>query len=157
MLTTSGENLATITESKIWHDSPVVHRLARFVTEEAVALMFNIAVEKIIRIRLMRYVVHVHAKGVSRFVSYADFPAIVGVDVPEIKDLALWKKRWYKSEKSFYAPAFWSKFYTFQFRNCSCAGSLQEWQNLVRGIYKVFSATAKAQLEKAGREAFFIY
>ena len=80
----------TIAESKIIHKSPILHPLARFVTEETVALLFNIAVDEIYRIECCRYMVYVHAKGISRFVSYADFPPIVGVNTIALQDFGRW-------------------------------------------------------------------
>jgi hypothetical protein len=41
------EKTLVIRESKIVHKSPVIHNLARFVTEKAVCLMFNLSLEDI--------------------------------------------------------------------------------------------------------------
>jgi len=72
-INTEGEK-PIIGESKINHKSPVLHPLVRFVTEETAALLFNLKPEEIYRIDCWRHVVYVHGKGVSKFVSYADFP-----------------------------------------------------------------------------------
>src|SRR6476469_581794 len=93
---------STFACSKIIHQSPIMHPLERFVTEETVALLFNISAEEIYRIECCRYMVYVHAKGISRFVSYADFPPIVGVNAIAPQDFGRWYKRW----KSKQAPAF---------------------------------------------------
>ncbi|WP_293024134.1 MULTISPECIES: hypothetical protein [unclassified Moorena] len=63
------------------------------VTENTVALFFNIQPEEIYRIDCWQHVVYVHAKGVSQFVSYADFPPILGVDPPKTGDYDRWLKR----------------------------------------------------------------
>ncbi|HAZ45331.1 MAG TPA: hypothetical protein DCZ55_12935, partial [Cyanobacteria bacterium UBA11371] len=60
--------------------SKPVHRLARFVTKATAALLFNLKPEQIKRVECWRYVVYVNGEGVSQFVSYADFPPIVGVE-----------------------------------------------------------------------------
>ncbi|MGB8689867.1 MAG: hypothetical protein WCD53_21380 [Microcoleus sp.] len=132
----------TIAESKIIHKSPILHPLARFVTEETVALLFNIAVDEIYRIECCRYMVYVHAKGISRFVSYADFPPIVGVNPIALQDFGRWYKRW----KSKLAPAFWTKFYTRQFRDAVSVDSLLEWGLLVGTVKSVISGAALQQL-----------
>ncbi|MGL5058860.1 MAG: hypothetical protein ACRC62_02675, partial [Microcoleus sp.] len=85
---------STFACSKILHKSSVLHPLARFVTEETVALMFNIAVDDIYRIECCRYMVYVHAKSISRFVSYADFPPILEAESPKLQDFGRWYKRW---------------------------------------------------------------
>src|SRR6476469_8533299 len=64
---------STIGASKIIHKSSIVNPRSRFVTEETVALLFNISPEQIYRIDCCHNVVYVHAKGLSRFVSSADF------------------------------------------------------------------------------------
>lgn len=142
--------------SKILHKSPVLHPLARFVTEETVALLFNISLDEIYRIDCYRYVVYVHAKGISRFVSYADFPPLVGVTLPDTKDFWRWRKRW----KGKIAPEFWVKFYIYQFKNASSIDHLQEWGRLVGKIKSEFSQEILQDLrdvyarEKSGWENF---
>ena len=90
MIASSQLKSSTLTCSKILHKSPILHPLARFVTEETVALLFNIAVDEIYRIECCRYMVYVHAKSISRFVSYADFPPIVGVNAIALQDFGRW-------------------------------------------------------------------
>ena len=55
--------------------------------------MFNIQPEDIYVVECWRYIVYVHAKGVSKFVSYADFPPIVGVTPPSKVDIIKWRRR----------------------------------------------------------------
>lgn len=88
MIAASSLEASPITASKIIHKSPVLHPLARFVTEETIALLFEIKPEEIYRIECCRYVVYVYAKGISRFVSYADFPPILNVASPTSQDFS---------------------------------------------------------------------
>jgi hypothetical protein len=142
--------------SKILHKSPVLHPLARFVTEETVALLFNISPDKIYRIDCYRHVVYVHAKGISRFVSYADFPPLVGVALPNGQDFWRWRKRW----KGKIAPEFWVNFYIYQFKNAFSFEHLREWGMLVGKIKSEFSQEILQDLrdvyarEKSGWENF---
>ncbi|MBC6434633.1 hypothetical protein FM036_30565 [Nostoc sp. HG1] len=141
MISDTPRKSSTIAESKIIHKSPILHPLARFVTEETVALLFNISVEDIYRIECCRHMVYVHAKGISRFVSYADFPPIVGVNPIALQDFGRWYKRW----KSKLAPVFWTKFYTHKFKEAVSVDSLLEWGLLVA---KVKSAISGARLQQ---------
>ena len=77
MVSTPKPNMPVIRASKINHKSAILHPLVRFVTEETVALLLNLELEEIYRIDCWRHVVYVHGKGVSKFVSYADFPPIL--------------------------------------------------------------------------------
>ncbi|OKH34090.1 hypothetical protein NIES2119_21560 [[Phormidium ambiguum] IAM M-71] len=124
-----------ISESKIVHKSPTLHPLARFVTEEAAAILFNISLEEIYKITCLRYVVHVHGKGISRFVSYADFPPILAVNLPTPLDFYFWHKRWKKKP----AQEFWQKFYIYQFEKALSAAELLEWNNLVTKVKSLFT------------------
>ncbi|MCW6053006.1 hypothetical protein QUB60_15265 [Microcoleus sp. A2-C5] len=131
-----------IAESKIIHKSPILHPLARFVTEDTVALLFNISTQDIYRIECCRYMVYVHAKGISRFVSYADFPPILEVNPPSLQDFGRWYKRW----KSKQAPGFWTKFYTHNFKAAVSVDGLFEWGKLVATVKLVISASGLQQL-----------
>ncbi|NJK70313.1 MAG: hypothetical protein HC941_30810 [Microcoleus sp. SU_5_3] len=133
---------STFACSKIIHKSPVLHPLARFVTEETVALLFNISTDQIYRIECCRYMVYVHALGVSRFVSYADFPPILGVELPKPQDYRRWYKRW----KGFRAPDFWTQFYSYQFKNARSADRQLAWGKLVAEVKSLFLATALQQM-----------
>ncbi len=97
--------------SKIKYNFRRPHQLLRFVTEETVAFLFKITVEQIYRIECWQHVVYVHAKGVSRFVSYADFPPVITAEKPDPKDFIYWRKRWVKKFKRIVAPEFWVSFY----------------------------------------------
>lgn len=142
MISETSAKSRTIAESKIIHKSPILHPLARFVTEETVALLFNIAVDDIYRIECCRYMVYVHAKGISRFVSYADFPPIVGVNAIALQDFGRWYKRW----KSKLAPLFWTKFYTHKFKEAVSVDSLLEWGLLVAKVKSAISGAGLQQL-----------
>ena len=133
---------STLTCSKILHKSPVLHRLARFVTEETVALLFNISTDGIYRIECCRYMVYVHGKHISRFVSYADFPPIVEVIEPALQDFGRWYKRW----KSKLAPTFWTKFYTRKFKETVSVDRLLEWGQLIAKLKSAISGAALQQL-----------
>lgn len=50
MVSTPKAKTPLIRESKISHKSVILHPLARFVTEETAALLFNLAPEEIYRI-----------------------------------------------------------------------------------------------------------
>ncbi len=142
MISETSAKSRTITESKIIHKSPILHPLARFVTEETVALLFNIGVDDIYRIECCRYMVYVHAKHISRFVSYADFPPIVEVNEPALQDFGRWYKRW----KSKLAPIFWTKFYTRKFKDAVSVDRLLEWGLLVAKVKSAISGAGLQQL-----------
>ncbi|MEG4011255.1 MULTISPECIES: hypothetical protein [unclassified Microcoleus] len=142
MISENQSKSPAIAESKIIHKSPILHPLARFVTEETVALLFDIAVDEIYRIECCRYMVYVHAKHISRFVSYADFPPIIEVKPIALQDFGRWYKRW----KSKLAPAFWTKFYTHKFKKAVSVDRLLEWGFLVANVKSVISGAALQQL-----------
>ncbi len=137
-----------IAESKINQKSLILHPLARFVNEETVALLFNLSPEQIYRIDCFRYVVYVHGKGVSKFVSYADFPPIVGTMSPTGADFVLWHKRWRKRWKSKQAPAFWINFYAYQFKKAPSVAKLRGWGELVAVVKSEFSEVQLQELRK---------
>ena len=119
--------VATI-ESK----SNTVHHLARFVTKEAIALHLNRKPEEIYRVDCWRYVIHVVAKGVSTFVSYADIPPVLEVEAPTPRDILAWRKRWKKDK--FQAPDFWKQFYGAKFQQAPDLSKLYAWGQLVNVI-----------------------
>jgi hypothetical protein len=125
-----------------------VHPLARFVTEDAVALMFNITIEQIDVIECWRHIVYVHAKGVSRFVSYADFPPILVVAPPNSQDFLRWRKRWRKRWDSKNAPDLWNKFYIHQFQCAISLNNLFDWGKIVSFVKSVLSAEALQKLRE---------
>lgn len=142
MISDTSRKSSAIAESKIIHKSPILHPLARFVKEETVALLFNISVDDIYRIECCRYMVYVHGKHISRFVSYADFPPIVEVIEPALQDFGRWYKRW----KSKLAPLFWTKFYTHKFKEAVSVDSLLEWGLLVGKVKSAISGAGLQQL-----------
>lgn len=89
--------------------SKSIHPLARFVTKEAIALILNVPVEKIREVRCWARVILVVGQGLSRFVSYADLPPVVGVEEPTTQDFAAWRKRWQKLKIN-QAPDIWATF-----------------------------------------------
>ena len=160
MITTSGLKSTTLSCSKINYKSAILHPLARFVAEDAVALMFNITPDQIYRIDCYRYVVYVHAKGISRFVSYADFPPILGSASPNTQDFLRWHKRWRDRQHSQFAPKFWQQFYSHQFKQAHSVEHLRDWGLLVGKVKSEFTEFALQQLreiythEKYCRECF---
>lgn len=152
MIATLTPNAPVITESKIIHKSPILHPLARFVTEQTVALMFNLQLEQIYQIQCWRYVVYVHAQGISQFVSYADFPAILEVEPPKAEDFGRWRQRWYRSRHSQKAPEFWTKFYQFQFHYATSCKQLYQWGQLVGLVKTAIAPSAIERLRQAYRE-----
>lgn len=138
--------------------STSAHPLSRFVTREALALHLGVKPDNIYKISCWRYVIHVVAKGKSRFVSYADMPPIVGVAPPEAADFVKWQKR-IKARKQNYVPLFWAQFYVKKIKEARSIQTLLNWENLVKqfrslisleGVKKIDQALAekKSRLEK---------
>ncbi|HEY9669524.1 MAG TPA: hypothetical protein V6C91_22110 [Coleofasciculaceae cyanobacterium] len=156
MVSTLSAKKPVIRASKINHKSSVVHPLVRFVTEETVALLFNLEPDEIYRIDCWRHVVYVHGKGVSKFVSYADFPPRLEVEAPTHQDFVRWRKRWKRHGKSQQAPEFWTKFYQHQFKHALSESKLLAWGTLVAVVKCVLSVAAVEQLRTAYRhEKYF--
>jgi hypothetical protein len=151
MVSTPKLKTPVISVSKINHKSGVLHPLVRFVTEETAALLFNLDPEEIYRIDCWRHVVYVHGKGVSKFVSYADFPPILEVEAPTHQDFVRWRKRWKNRWKISLAPEFWKKFYKHQFKHASTEANLLCWGKLVAIVKCVLSVAAVEQLREAYR------
>ena len=149
MVSTLQAKTPIIRESKINHKSPALHPLVRFVTEETVALLFNLNPEEIYRIDCWRHVVYVHGKGVSTFVSYADFPPRLGVEAPNHQDFVRWRKRWRNRSDSQQAPEFWTTFYQHQFKHAATQANLLDWARLVAVVKPVLSVAAVEQLREA--------
>ncbi|MEC4817188.1 MAG: hypothetical protein SAK29_28550 [Scytonema sp. PMC 1069.18] len=122
----------------IKQESQDVHPLARFVTIEAVARLLNIEATRIKEIRLWRHMILVVAQGLSRFVSYADIPPILGVEPPTEAEMITWRKRWRKLKQK-YAPDFWLKFYIRKFNQSSSLEDLRNWGQLIALIKFAFS------------------
>jgi hypothetical protein len=109
-----------------------INPLSRFVTKEAVAKVLKVKPEQIREIRCWAYFIHVVGVGISRFVSYADMPPILGVAPPTLQDCIRWRKRWRKTQQQ--APAFWVEFYEGKFRQSRSVEELFNWGKLVGKI-----------------------
>jgi len=156
MLSSLKPKALVIRESKIVHKSPIIHLLARFVTSEAVCLMFDIKVEDIYVVECWRYMVYVHAKGVSKFVSYADFPPIVGVKPPSHTEFLMWRKRWRKQNESAdskQAPKWWAEFFADEFWQASREHLLYSWGKLVGLIKFAFTESTLHELRESYRSS----
>ncbi|MDJ0716410.1 MAG: hypothetical protein QNJ54_19735 [Prochloraceae cyanobacterium] len=141
----ANEHLKNTQGSKIKYKFRQAHPLLRFVTEETVAFLFAIDVKQIYRIECWQHVVYVHAEGVSRFVSYGDFPPVITTEKPESKDFIYWRKRWVKKSKQRKAPEFWVRFYTQKFIEARSLEQLREWGNLIAVFKFLFE---KANIER---------
>ncbi|MBK1986519.1 hypothetical protein A0J48_002985 [Sphaerospermopsis aphanizomenoides BCCUSP55] len=138
--------------SKIVHKSSTLHPQARFVTEEAVCVMFQISFENIYTVECWRYVVYVHGKGLSKFVSYADFPPIIGVGSPTTQDCIKWRKRWRKHHnyaQRKHAPYWWTEFFTRHFGKADSEFVLKSWWQLIALINFAFSPEKLDQLRSS--------
>ena len=151
MVSTPKAKTPIIRASKINHKSPVLHPLVRFVTEETAALLFNLEPDEIYRIDCWRHVVYVHGKGVSKFVSYADFPPNLDVEIPTNQDFVRWRKRWRNRWKISHAPEFWTNFYKHQFKEASTESNFLAWGKLVAIVKSALSVAAVEQLREAFR------
>ncbi|MBD2598348.1 hypothetical protein BCD64_21535 [Nostoc sp. MBR 210] len=143
-----------IRASKIVHKSLCINSLARFVTEEAICLMFRIGFGDIHTIECWRYVVYIHAKGVSRFVSYADFPPILGVEPPTPAEFVKWRRRWRKQHDYAYrkqAPEWWTEFFINEFWQAISEQNLQSWGELIAVIKFAFTEETLQELRKSYR------
>ncbi|MBD2570257.1 hypothetical protein [Anabaena lutea] len=142
----------SIRTSKIVHKSSTLHQLTRFVTEDAVCVMFKINFEDIYKVECWRYVVYVHGKGLSKFVSYADFPPIISVDSPTTSDCIKWRKRWRKYSnytQRKHAPSWWGVFFTRQFCEASSESVLYSWGQLIALIKFAFSEETLQELRRS--------
>ena len=131
-----------IRQSKISYKSSEIHPLARFVTEEAVCLKFKIKFEDIYVVECWQYVVYVHGKGLSKFVSYADFPPVIGVTPPTTSETTKWRRRWLKQNSFIYskqAPIWWARFFAIQFKQALSDKVLYEWGKLINSIKFAFN------------------
>lgn len=131
------------------HNTPTsAHPLSRFVTREALALHLGVKPDNIYKISCWRYVIHVVAKGKSRFVSYADMPPIVGVAPPEEADFVKWQKR-IKARKQNYVPLFWAKFYVKKIKEARSIQTLLNWENLVKKLRSLISLEGVKKIDQA--------
>ena len=90
-------------------------------------MLFNLSPDEIYRIECWQHIVYVHGKGLSRFISYADFPPILEAEPPTSQDMVRWRKRW----KSPIAPEFWTIFYRYQFNRATSESQLLAWGQFV--------------------------
>lgn len=157
MVSTPNAKKPVITQSKINHKSPLLHSLVRFVTEETVALLFNLQPDEIYRIDCWRHVVYIHGKGVSKFVSYADFPPHIGVETPTPQDFVRWRKRWKKRWKASLAPKFWTKFYTHHFKQAATESKLVAWGKLIAVIKSALSDIVLQQLRETYKQEKYFW
>jgi hypothetical protein len=77
--------------------------------------------EEIYWIDCWRHVIHA-VKGISRFVSYADLPSVLGVELPTQKK---------------YAPKFWVHFCVQKFMQVVAFDDLVAWRELIGTIKQV--------------------
>ncbi len=117
----------------IKQESIVPHSQFRFVTVEAIARVLNVHPQHLKEIRCWANVILVVGEGISKFVSYADLPPILGVEPPATKDFLRWRQRWRKN-KTHKAPEFWVQFYTQKFQQANSLAELHNWQGLVDRI-----------------------
>lgn len=113
-------------------EAKYLNPLARFVTVEAIVLLLKVDITQIKAIRCWARVVLVVGEKFSRFVSYADLPPIVAVEVPNTADIIRWRKRWQKNTRQ--APQFWLEFYKRKFEQAVGAAQLHDWGQIVGAI-----------------------
>jgi hypothetical protein len=123
-----------------------VNPQSRFVTKEAVAMHLKRSIDEIYKINCWRYVVHVVGKKMSTFVSYADLPPIVGVALPNHRDVRAWRKRWKKYDQI--APLFWHNFYIEKLRQVRTMEELQAWEEVLS--YVNFGLPESSRIEMEG-------
>ena len=79
------------------------------------------------------------------FVSYADLPPIVGVALPNHRDVRAWRKRWKKYDHT--APLFWHNFYADKLRQVTTMAELQAWEEVLSYINFGLPASSRIELE----------
>jgi hypothetical protein len=141
------EKPPVITAAKINHRGRILHPFERFVAAETVAFMFGLPAEEIYRIDCWRYVVYVHGKGISRFVSYADFPPTIGVERLEMRDFKRWERRWYNRSKVRKAPNFWVQYYCDRLQKTTSIDQLEEWWETIDQFEAQWTETARQELQ----------
>ncbi len=123
----------------------VTNPQSRFATKTAVAMHLKRLPEEIYTVNCWRYVVHVVGKKTSTFVSYADLPPIIGVDLPNHRDVRAWRKRWKKYDHI--APLFWHNFYAEKLRQVKTMDELQAWEEVLSYIGFGFPESSRIELE----------
>ncbi len=141
--------------SRLQRNSNPFHRLARFVSKQAAAVMFNLEADEIYSVERWANIVYVHGLGVSRFVSYADFPPRIGVAPPTDKDFALWRRRWkqrQRQQQKRQAPSFWIEFFAHQFDQSPSVEILHNWGRLIGEIKFAFREDMLQKLREGYRQ-----
>jgi hypothetical protein len=86
---------------------------------------------------------------VSRFVSYADFPPVLGVAPPSDRDFAFWRRRWKQRQRQKkQAPLFWLQFFAQQFYQSPTETILYNWGELIGTIKFAFGEGVLQGLKK---------
>ena len=154
MLTSLKPRNLVIRQSKISYKSSEIHPLARFITEEAVCLKFKIKFQDIYVVECWQHIVYVHGKGLSKFVSYADFPPVIGVAPPSTSETTRWRRRWLKQNRFIYskqAPIWWARFFAIQFNQALSDKVLYKWGKLINLIKFAFNEEILQQLRNCYR------
>ena len=141
--------------STLRRNSNPLHRLARFVSKQAAAVMFNLAADEIYSVERWANIVYVHGLGVSRFVSYADFPPTLEVAPPTDKDFAFWRRRWkqrQRQQQKKQAPPFWVQFFAHQFYQSPSVEILRNWGRLIGEIKFAFGEDMLQKLRERYRQ-----
>jgi hypothetical protein len=123
----------------------VTNPQSRFATKAAVAMHLKRSTDEIYKISCWRYVVHVVGKKTSTFVSYADLPPIIGVALPNHRDVRAWRKRWKKYDQI--APLFWHNFYIDKLRQVTTMQELQAWEEVLSYINFGLPESSRIELE----------
>jgi hypothetical protein len=123
----------------------VTNPQSRFVTKAAVAMHLKRSIDEIYKVNCWRYVVHVVGKKTSTFVSYADLPPIIGVALPNHRDVRAWRKRWKKYDHT--APLFWHNFYAEKLRQVTTMEELQAWEEVLSYVGFGLPAASRIELE----------
>jgi hypothetical protein len=118
---------------------------SRFVTKAAVVMHLKRSTDEIYKVNCWRYVVHVVGKKTSTFVSYADLPPIIGVALPNHRDVRAWRKRWKKYDNT--APLFWYSFYAEKLRQVTTMEELQAWEEVLSYVGFGLPAASRTELE----------
>ena len=134
MLLTSPQPVAVVTNPQ-----------SRFATKTAIAMHLKRSPDEIYKVNCWRYVVHVVGKKTSTFVSYADLPPIIGVALPNHRDVRAWRKRWKKYDHT--APLFWHNFYADKLRQVTTMADLQAWEEVLSYINFGLPASSRIELE----------
>jgi hypothetical protein len=101
--------------------------------------------DEIYKVNCWRYVVHVVGKKMSTFVSYADLPPIIGVDLPNHRDVRAWRKRWKKYDSI--APLFWHNFYAEKLHQVTTMAELQAWEEVLSYVGFGLPESSRIELE----------